>query len=1105
MTSTIKFSFRPTAIAFAAAVLTHGVAVSQNSFQGQSVAPSLGNPSNVFPGTSNGAINYAINAAVARLTVSVEKNDLAADGVGGNRISIAAFDASGKPLSGDFIATVEVSGGARVLLDGAKTDEFGPGRRDADRVTPGIQITLKNGQAAFTLLSPVEPGDVRVRITAGAAVAQGVVSYVPELREFVAAGLLEGIVMRRRIANNSIVPVRIEDGFERELRRWVRNSSDGKGYFGVRSAFFVKGRLQGDSLNGWLLTAAFDSDKETRARYMRDPRAEEMYPVYGDSSIKGADAKSADRFYLRLDKGRTYGLYGDFNTGDGFSQLSGGGNVAGLKARNLGAYNRSATGLRGHFEDKNYFVNAFVFKDSLKQVVEEFRGNGTSGPFRVSSNNGIQNTEKVELVIRDRNQVNVIIEVRPLSRFEDYAFEPFSGALLMKQPVPSVDANGNPVSLRISYEVDQGGKEFTAAGIDGQVRVGEKSEVGGSYVKDQNPLSPYSLASANVMIGMGEKTTLVVEAARSKSTRYLSGGGSTTTPTGAAGELINERSGGAYRADLGYRGESFTGLASAMASSENFYNPNASLGEGRSEFALKGTYEFNPSWSVYAEATRSATRTPGPVDPARDAQALGLRYKSGSTFSLDLSLRHTEEEAGFVGGSTISGNSGLTGGGFAGLGGDALNPVTGTTILSNSGLAGGAVSAANREASTARLALGWQPSERWAFNGEIEGGTNSQRRLGLGLKYQIAERARAYANYETQRGLTSSNSLNPADKSNAFTLGVDTTYMPGGQLFSEYRLRDSLSGATASNRDMQLATGVRNTWNVREGLAYTTSAEVLKVFQGSVRNAYALAGGVDYTVSELSKFSAKLEMRKLADDVAAVGDQSQTQWLSTLSYARKIDRDWTLLARNYLLYVQNKDNAAGAGIGNAMQDRFQVGFAWRPVDNNRVSGLGRYEYKTVKDRSTVTGEDYGVHVMSMHGTYHPSRPWWFNGKVAYKDKTEKLFNPNNTSLNDYFRAIQVAGRITYDLSENWDVGVMASVLQGLKGDKGRQHAFGLEVGYLLKTDLWLSAGVNFTGFSDKDLTSGEYTNRGLYLRLRYKFDENLWRSDNKTVNRALDR
>ena len=43
----------------------------------------------------------------------------------------------------------------------------------------------------------------------------------------------------------------------------------------------------------------------------------------------------------------------------------------------------------------------------------------------------------------------------------------------------------------------------------------------------------------------------------------------------------------------------------------------------------------------------------------------------------------------------------------------------------------------------------------------------------------------------------------------------------------------------------------------------------------------------------------------------------------------------------------------------------------------------------------------------------------------------------------------------------------------------------------MQDNLWVSLGFNFTGFEDKDLTTSEYTNRGLYLRLRYKFDEEL--------------
>jgi hypothetical protein len=1085
-----------TPLALASTLLIQGLVMAQttpgsNSFRGDSVTPPLGSTPQVFPGTSNGDVDYRANAQVARLVVEVEKNDLPADGVNTNRITIRALDAKGNVILnpvGKLFATIEVSGG-RLLVDGAKTDEFGPGRRDADRVIPGTQVELRNGSVTLTLLAPVEPQDVRVRVTMGSAVAQGVVSYLPELREFVAAGLVEGIVSARKRGN--ILPTRIDDGFEKELRRWTDTSSDGKRSYGVRSAFFVKGVLQ----NEWLLTAAFDSDKDTKNRLFKDPRSDELYPVYGDSALRGNEAKSADRLYLRMDKGKTYGLYGDFSTGDGFSQLTGGGSVAGMKLRNLGAYNRSATGFKGHIEQPGYFANAYYFRDSLKQVVEEYRGNGTSGPYYVTSRSGVQGSEKVELITRDRNQLGVVIDVLPLVRFEDYTFEPFSGAILLKSPAASLDSNGNPRYLRITYEVEQGGPEFAAYGVDGQVKLAERWELGGSVNRDENPNSPYTLLSLNTAVQLGDSTRLVVEVARSKSTRYLLNGLSTTTSTGNALEKKDERTGDAARVELQHKKDALDVSVWGMAANKDFYNPSASVSEGRSELGAKAGYKISDSTQVYGEITHTEQKT-ATDDPARDALALGLKWRASKALGLDISLRHTEEDAGFAGGSTLSSNP-LGGGGFFGLGNDGSNPALG---ISNIAPIGGVVNTKDRSATSIRLGADWTATERLTLGGEIELGSNSQRRYMLGAQYQLSERSKVFGRYENQRGLTSSSALNPEDKSNAFTFGVESNYMQGGTLFSEYRLRDALSGATAANRDMQLATGVRNTWNVREGLAYTTNAEVLKVFQGSVRNAFALGGGVDYRVSELTQFSGRLEWRRLNDDITVVGNQTENQYLSTLSVARKMDRDWTLLARNYLL-LNRYD------IGSRMQDRFQIGAAWRPVDHNRFNALARYEYKTQRDtRAIATPEDsYKAHIISVHGTYHPSRPWWLGSRLAYKNSNGSFTNPDGSVIKDNFSAILLGGRVTYDVTENWDISYMASVFKGLKGDSGKQFASGIEVGYLLRQDLWLSAGYNWTGFSDRDLTAGEYTNRGGYIRLRYKFDENLFRSDSKSVNRVLDR
>lgn len=44
-----------------------------------------------------------------------------------------------------------------------------------------------------------------------------------------------------------------------------------------------------------------------------------------------------------------------------------------------------------------------------------------------------------------------------------------------------------------------------------------------------------------------------------------------------------------------------------------------------------------------------------------------------------------------------------------------------------------------------------------------------------------------------------------------FVAGVETDYMAGGQLFSEYRMRDAINA-----QDVHLASGVRNVWDVAE-------------------------------------------------------------------------------------------------------------------------------------------------------------------------------------------------------------------------------------------------------------------------------------------------
>ena len=63
-------------------------------------------------------------------------------------------------------------------------------------------------------------------------------------------------------------------------------------------------------------------------------------------------------------------------------------------------------------------------------------------------------SERVEIITRDRNQLAVVLQSVPMTRLTDYEFEPFTGRLLFRRPIPTLDERMNPVSIRVTYEID---------------------------------------------------------------------------------------------------------------------------------------------------------------------------------------------------------------------------------------------------------------------------------------------------------------------------------------------------------------------------------------------------------------------------------------------------------------------------------------------------------------------------------------------------------------------------------------------------------------------------------------------------------------------------
>ncbi|WP_158982707.1 SdrD B-like domain-containing protein [Lysobacter panacisoli] len=1073
--------------------------------------PALGTPAALYPQTpsttgepphavevQSGNVDYSVNTDVEIVRVDVDRDGVPADGQSPVHVIVQLLGEDERPLAGERFATIEYSGG-RVQLPGGRTDELGPGRLDADRVTPGIQLPVKDGRAEFDLLAPDVPQDVLLRITAGGVAAENTVSFLPEMRDLLATGLIEGVVNFRN--GGSLDPVRRDDGFDRDIRRWEREFNSGKANAAARTAFFVKGTIKGE----YLLTAAYDSDKEVRGRLLRDIRPEEFYPVYGDSSLRGFDAQSAERLYVRIDKNRSYLLYGDFQTGDSLASQTGVAQDGKIVMRSLGNYNRTATGFGWHFEGKRVRGNVFAMEDSLRQVIDEFPSQG-SGPYGLSNSAVLEGSERVEVVTRDRNQPSRIITVRPLARLVDYSFEPFSGRILLNQFLPGFDSELNPISLRITYELDQGTEKFWVYGVDAQFRLTKNVEAGAAYVNDENPFAPFRMGSANLGFRFGKNTWMVLEAARTESEVNTNSINQFATP--GLKDLSGEVEGDAYRLEFGHDGKTFDASVFAGRSDPAFNNPSSPLYGGRGEYDLELTWAVNERFEIYVEALRSEDRNPDGGD--RNAGGAGVRIDATKRLTLDLGVRSIRETIGAYSPWSISppfgGTGGLSGGfatgaagGALGYGQQPLDPLTGLPVIRSEGTVPNSdlPIGTELESDTVHAGAGYKINDKFVIGGEYEQDVNGEdrNRVALGVDYRLKERNRLYGRYEKQTGLASAYGITTTDReADALVFGIDSTYVKDTQVFSEYRMRDAISG-----RDVQMASGIRNDWDITEGLRLSTAAEHVKIYDGDTGDTTALAFGLDYSANPLWRGAMRLEYRVSGDVEGTATDEEFNTTLFQLLWARKLNRDWTLLARNYLLATDYQSR------GDVLQDRFQLGVAYRDTDHNRINALARYEYKIESDKSGIgiaglpqqnVGQDIrtAAHILSTHADWHPSRPWWLTGRVAAKWQEDRFSYNDGGRVDDRFRGVLVSGRVVYDITENWDVGVLASTFQG--DYDANQYAYGVEIGRLLRQNLWLSVGYNFVGFEgDPDLTGYEYTDEGAFIRLRFKFDENLFQRD----------
>jgi hypothetical protein len=620
--------------------------------------------------------------------------------------------------------------------------------------------------------------------------------------------------------------------------------------------------------------------------------------------------------------------------------------------------------------------------------------------------------------------------------------------------------------------------------------------VGATAAKDETPGAPYQLLGANATYRLGNNTWVVAEAAQSKGTQLVN----RALPVPGAADPTRLK-GAAARIELQHQSTDTQVRAQVAKTGAGFQNPTSELSGGRVEASVQARRKLSEDVELRAGAVRTQDNSAGAADGAgRTAASVGAGVALTPKVRVDMAINRVTQDplAGMSGVTAVPAPTSLGGIGFGvGPGGSLASPV-GSFGMTNSGLpapTSAAQAGADYTSLGARLTTQLTPSS--AVYTEAERTTDGRGRAGVGGETRLDERTRAYARHEFSNSITGPYGLNTDGLNRRTTaVGVDTAVLGDGTVFAEYRIAGSLAGADAAR-----AVGLRKGWQLAPGLNSQTSFERqnISLASGARESATAVSLGLNYLAPQEWKAMGRLDWRL---------STHQRELLNIVALDRQISDRWTALVRNYVRTSEGRAGNGGVpgsgGLGKTLQDRFQLGAAYRSVDGGRWDGLGRLEYHIDETEGSTSGtldQNTRSLIGSLHANTRVKRSLTLSGQVAAKVVDEQVALGGLPAAGRWKGSL-LAGRVIWDFADRYDLSAFGS-WQHNAGTTAR--GLGMELGYRLADNLWVSAAWNHGRYSDVDLFSSNTSWNGLTLRLRWKFDERTFSAaTDPRVNRVMD-
>lgn len=1020
--------------------------------------------------------------------------DLAAPG-GPQTVTVLPINPNGRtefamPAGEDIVAV------HRVYDSHGRYDETVPVPLSAPDGRPTIDDVEEGGSLLARQRIPIQGGAVTV---SGTGVQPG--TGVRALGETIRPDLSGGFVIQR------IVPVGVHDidvlldapGRRpvQETRRvevprseWfyagiadltvgMRTDADtgGTEYFDQgRIAAYVDGR----TASGVEITASVDTgegplDEIFRELDEKDPSSvldrlssNDLYPTYGDDSTIVDNTPTDGKIYVRVEQDGNFAQWGNFA-----NQIAGNSYI-----RN----ERTLYGAQGHWATQDARPNGeaiaaldiFAAKPDRLPQRDVFRGTGGSVYFLEKQDIGV-GTETLTVELRDPVS-NRVIGSRQLTPGVDYEINYTQGIVTLTRPLqPSMVGQGlisdatTQVQVRLvtQYEYTP-----TAGDVDGYTYGGraelwatDRLRVGVSGLVEQTGIADQSIVGADIRYQMSDNTWVQLDYAQSEgpgfgSTYSDDGGLIVDTIAGGNGSgRAFQLSGQATFSDLGFGGK---GLISGYYEfrEEGFSSLDLTVTSNTGDEELWGLAVQGQMTSALSYMLAIDSYENGVGDLERTAEG-SLTAVLNDRMKLDVGVEHLNRDNATEVGTRTDAAVRVT---YGVLGNAEVYAFVQKT-LQVSGLD-----------PNDRIGVGgrYRWGKGWAIEAEVSNGDQ-----GIGARALVShddgQGGSTYIGYELEPGREIAGLELQGRDQGRFISGAQRSITSDLRVFGENSY--DLFGQYKS-----LVGSYGLTYAPTEATSYTVTLTNGNIYgAGSDFERYALSFAAAYSDDVLS-VSGKVEYR--TDDGIISGDAISEQ---TLLLAGSMSYKFSEDARIVGSFKYASTDTDQSSLLDGQYGDFVLGYAFRPVMNDRLNLLVRYRYLHDMYGQRVDGTDEdGVrqrsHVFSIDGIYDLNPQWSLGAKVGYRFSETAADSTSPFVQNDAWLA---AGSVTYHMVHEWDAMLEARSFNTVQAGTSE---FGiLAAGYRhFGNNLKLGLGYNFGSFSD-DLTDMVQDDHGVFFNVVAKF------------------